>query len=1602
MKRLFAVAMAAACAVAQAETTGMYVQDGLIAIWDGYANDGAGGHATELTEWKDTEGNYSFVFKANSGITVGDMSLGFSGASGCYATMDAETTAATFDLAKDGTMEVVFKGAADRGNTSFVLRSSATSGIAAGNYNSQTSWIVSNKSGSPKPTLDGRGEYTTLVVHYADGVASASYVNGRPCATSGSNNWGSPQASTSLGANYDGSSRFKGEICAIRLYSSPLTPEQIKSNRAVDEARFIEGDFDKEIGVLVDGYPARREADGEPAYGIFPKSVGDDIQLSAPATVEKTADEWVYCSGWKLYDCATATLVDESTDTTCAFTYREPVRLVWQWTTAHLVTTTPAQGLTVSPAEAWVREGEKATFTVTGTDHPVWTVDGIVQTERGTNLTIEVSSAPLEISVAEDRAIYVTQDGAGLKDGSSWGNALAGLQAGLAAAKESGELTTVKVLTGDYPLEEEIFIGDLSNQTVIRGGYTGVNDEIGESRSVFYRAIEGNMRLFRAENSSLVFENLAFTNGFFKTTANGFALHLTSCTTEMRNCAVRENGGTLGSGVFYGSIYVYGGSFAARGCDISDNTFAPTDNGADAYGAGLYVGRGTLASVPVTLENCTFSRNKIRVQNRYGYGGAICADCTDLRIANCMFDGNYVKKTGVGGEGGAITFRVTKDSRTVHTCSISDCVFQRNWVGGPSPSGGCISFLPTGVNSAFYNMNVSLTRCVFKDNGIRPTDDPNAGTGLATDCGDVYFRNSSTKMLGVTNCVFIGTGRRHALRVGYGLIDIYRTTIANSAEGYGISGETGANITLKDSIIWGNASGGITLSGATLTSASYCDLQDGQAGTGNVQVDPLFADDGWGHLLSEAGYYAGGGFSGGAWTVGTATSPVLDAADPASAVGDEPQPNKHLANIGAYAGTEVASKSKLAEEPVVRDDELKVFAYGVTLSEGAATIRGEVASTGGGAKPTVSVVWDSEDKGTTAKDAWSNVRALGAFAPWKLFSSTLTDIAGPTVCRLVVENEEGTAFSDALSFRPPTRAAFASDVKRVQRRSVWATATVSDDGGSDVTLRARVWPADGSEEGATTYDFNFGQPVTVGTTYEMTIDGLTPGMEYEIRIEAVNGAGVASQEYVRTTYDLSPRTFYVSVTGAGDRDGSGASNALGVIQDAIALATEAGDEISLAAGTYTTRQTAYPSDLSYQVADGTPGLTLRGDPAGGTVLTIGDQAMRLFHAVNATVSFFDITFRGGRIDATSIYGHGVYGENSTLVFTRCTFVDNGLPKSGSYHYGAAIAANGGSAMFIDCTFRNNAINCSDITTNRRGGAIWAKDAALTAAGCLFATNYVFVSQHGGLAGAIYANGGSALITNCVFNGNYATHPRGYDGLNVMNGGAIYFDAVPSATIVDSVFDGNYVNNRCGGISAYSGGTIYLAGDAGVTAIARCKFLRGGVSGYATNTGADSGAITLAAGTASVVNTLVVGMHSNAFEVAGGTLAVTNVTVVGGDREPVLQKDGAVKVVNSIFWDNASEAGVSFDVVGGTTEVTYSDVLGGFAGEGNLADDPRLYGPTKARAYHLRSVSPCAGTGNAAGWTAADIDLDGLKRIRGTTIDMGCYSFNAPGLLLMLK
>ena len=2093
MKKLI-MAVAAACAtvVAQAETSAGYVTDNLVAFWDGYENNGAGGHATELTEWKDTTGQYSFVFNG-SGITVDGASLVFSGASGCYATLDATGTAATFDLARNGTMEIVFKGAADQPATCHLLQSSTTSGISAGSYTSPAKWIVSNAT-SPCPLFDGRDDYTTLAVRYTNGGASASYANAESLSTDGSASWSGPDAKTYLGARASKSSLFKGEICAIRLYSTQLTSEQLAANRAVDVKRFVEGNYNMLSGVSVQGFPRYATAAGVPQYGFFPCAAGETVTKVAPASfVEKggrridclgwklyddatgalvaesdeqdklkceftystpvklvwqwkaydmltiqnfdddlatvyvndepttngqkvaidgqmtielrdfrddyyfrfapesqtdrelafdywegvpegqttenpttftpegdititpnvdvkgycwtpvtssviedailsmkfsktdatrsvttsggnsnrvgvtenvltfdavervrindknytiksftgrpafgnthicqialspnfttfgstitdgsgfiitnligtaelkapsygwysfyygpaqlsgpvanfispnavdfvtgnafqgksgmkgplvlncvrsitantflscsgltelycpspylttigdsafsgcskltkvtlgaealtsvatssftanvtdfvflsgapdetvmtailsaqanvdgahkatvwvdpakpgwadliavptaaeiaaglprnclgvfvdadakrkawvcvsdnadgvvvegspreyaadnlpaygfmsqtagaelvytapdsivvSDDEHAACMGWKLFDRVTGELVTESTDenkTRCAFTYEKPVRLIWYWApTFRIAPVITADGLSVSPSEIWIAEDQDVTFTVTGTDHPVWTVGGVIQSERGASITVRVSPG-LQISVGEDLALYVTPDGAGQKDGSSWENAFAGLQGALTAAKAAGVPATLKVLAGDYPLEAEVFVDGLAEQVVVRGGYTGVGDTVEAEKSVFYRAIEGDMRLFRAENSHLAFENLAFTNGCFATaSANGFALHLTKCTTTMRNCAVRENGGSSVQGTYQGTIYLSGGSFTATDCDISDNVFDTNFYSSTARGVGIYATGVSL----VTLLNCTVDRNRTHVMYLPNQGLGVYVTGGGLQVSNCTFKGNYGRRAENyahnDSHGGAIFF----SGGATYRLEIADSLFERNWLNDKGAPGGCIYIETSG--------EASLTRCVFRDNGLRPTDDPMAGTGSTLDRGDVYFKGTAAgKHFGVTNCTFVGTARQDAVKVAAGTADFYRCTFADAAEGYGLR-VLGGKATVRDSIIWGNALGGVMLEGAGLAEVTYTDTQDETTGIGNMAEDPLFAEGGWGHLQSEAGYYTAG-FTGGVWTVAAATSPMIDKGSAGGDLGLEPQPNKHLPNLGGYAGTEVASMSKLGSAPVVRDDELKVFAYDVSPGEGVGTIRGEVASTGGGANPAVSVVWGPTDGGRSSKDGWAYCTEIGAFAPWELFAAEMTNIAGKAYCRLVVENEKGTAFSDpAIEFASAARPTFAAaDVIRVQRTTAYAKTTLSDNGGADTTLSLLVYPSAGTEADAQVLDFNDGFVVEVGREYAVSVAGLAADVEYNFLFKAVNVPGTTTTNVVKTTHTTAARTYYVSTTGAGDKDGASESSAFGSLQDAANAATESGDVIHLAAGEYTVCQTKVPEDLSYVVVSGAKGLTVSGDPAGGTVFTLGVDQKRLLHVTDSTATFNDITFRGGRLNVANSYGHGVYGENSTLVFNRCTFDNNGVTAGtgGDVHRGGGLAANGGSLKLNDCAFTKNVIEYNS-SGGQYGGGVWVKNVALEAAGCLFATNYVYVQHFGLLGGAIYADGGSALITNRTFNGNYVTHLRNYGAAagNGANGGAIYFNAVPSATVVDSTFDGNYANNLHGGVTDYSGGTIFLAGAAGNARIERCKILRGGWWGGSpteANVKNDTGSMCIAAGTASVVNTLVTGMHSNAFEVAGGTLAITNVTVVGGDREPVLQKGGTLSVVNSIFWDNVSETGVSFDIAGGTTVVSHSDVAGGFEGEGNIDKDPKFSTSKRAPVpYWLRTSSPCANAGDALGWTAEDVDLLGHPRLRGRFVDMGCYECGSSGLLLMLK
>jgi hypothetical protein len=101
--------------------------------------------------------------------------------------------------------------------------------------------------------------------------------------------------------------------------------------------------------------------------------------------------------------------------------------------------------------------------------------------------------------------------------------------------------------------------------------------------------------------------------------------------------------------------------------------------------------------------------------------------------------------------------------------------------------------------------------------------------------------------------------------------------------------------------------------------------------------------------------------------------------------------------------------------------------------------------------------------------------------------------------------------------------------------------------------------------------------------------------------------------------------------------------------------------------------------------------------------------------------------------------------------------------------------------------------------------------------------------------------------------------------------------------------------------------------------------------------------------------------------------------------------GSMTVKNSILWNNSPKGAGS----AGTIAITYSDVQGGFAGEGNIDADP-MFVDLASGDYHVKSGSPCIDAGDpGTGVDPFDTDLDGTPRLAGAKLDMGAYEFFVP-------
>jgi hypothetical protein len=142
-----------------------------------------------------------------------------------------------------------------------------------------------------------------------------------------------------------------------------------------------------------------------------------------------------------------------------------------------------------------------------------------------------------------------------------------------------------------------------------------------------------------------------------------------------------------------------------------------------------------------------------------------------------------------------------------------------------------------------------------------------------------------------------------------------------------------SGVVVTNSIIRGNRPNQILTDGASTLTITYSNIEGQWYGPGVMDAPALFAKPGhWAgpndpnataepddgdavwidgdyHLKSRTGRRS---TDPPGWHMDSASSPCIDAGDPAGPVGAEPSPNRGIINLGAYGGTVQASKSIVA------------------------------------------------------------------------------------------------------------------------------------------------------------------------------------------------------------------------------------------------------------------------------------------------------------------------------------------------------------------------------------------------------------------------------------------------------------------------------------------------------------------------------------------------------------------------------------------------------------------------------------------------------------------------------------------------------------------
>jgi predicted outer membrane repeat protein len=428
-------------------------------------------------------------------------------------------------------------------------------------------------------------------------------------------------------------------------------------------------------------------------------------------------------------------------------------------------------------------------------------------------------------------------------------------------------------------------------------------------------------------------------------------------------------------------------------------------------------------------------------------------------------------------------------------------------------------------------------------------------------------------------------------------------------------------------------------------------------------------------------------------------------------------------------------------------------------------------------------------------------------------------------------------------------------------------------------------------------------------------------------------------------------TLYVKPGAAGDCSSWEAACDL----DRALSEASFGDEVWVAAGIY------YPGAAGDQLATFIlkNGIAVYGGFAGSET-SREDRNWSL----NTTTLSGDID-RNGKLDegnARHVITSNEAGE--TTVLDGFTITGGNADGEEPNNRGGGMRIQDGSPILSNIIFSNNNAGIGGGLGNIRSSPR--------------INNVTFIHNSAGAGGGMSNNDSSyPVLTNVIFSQNSASRGGGISNYT------------SSITLTNGIFYANSASSEGGGISsAYSGSTL-----TSVTFLANSARTGGAISNN------DRCSTTLTNVTFSANTAIYAAGMYNVFTYS----VLTNVTFFGNSAEV---DGGAIRtywfsgttILNSILWGNTP--GQIYTGEHSTTGVTYSNVQGGYEGEGNIAEDPLLEVLADnggfAMTHALNPASPAIDAGNPDSSLDTDqrgelrpVDGDGDGQAR---CDMGAYEF----------